>query len=74
MPGHTGVILANNVIASNDSATGKFIKNYTLDTWAERYVNKGGFKMTPVCPDIEPLPVPVGEIMIVSGLGTVTRS
>lgn len=45
MSGHTGVILANNVIASNDSATGKFIKNYTLDTWAERYVNKGGFKI-----------------------------
>lgn len=43
--GHTGIILADNVIASNDSATGKFLKNYTLDTWSARYVDKGGFKI-----------------------------
>lgn len=45
MPGHTGIILADNVIASNDSASGKFLKNYTLDTWSARYVDKGGFKI-----------------------------
>ena len=43
--GHTGILLTDNVIASNDSATGKFLKNYTLDTWRERYVNKGGMKI-----------------------------
>ena len=45
MPGHVGIMLDNNVIASNDSATGKFLKNYTLDTWRDRYVTKGGFKI-----------------------------
>lgn len=45
IPGHTGIIMEDGTIASNDSATGKFIKNYTLDTWARRYVDKGGFKI-----------------------------
>jgi len=45
IPGHAGIIMADNTIASNDSATGKFIKNYTLDTWRARYVDKGGYKI-----------------------------
>lgn len=45
IPGHTGIILDDNVIASNDSGTGKFIKNYTLDTWQKRYADQGGFKL-----------------------------
>lgn len=45
IPGHTGILLDDNVIASNDSASGKFLKNYTLDTWRQRYVDKGGFKV-----------------------------
>lgn len=45
IPGHVGIMLDDGVIASNDSATGKFIKNYTLDTWQKRYVEKGGFKV-----------------------------
>jgi len=43
IPGHVGIYLAGDVIASNDSQSGKFIKNYTLDTWKARYVTKGGF-------------------------------
>lgn len=45
IPGHTGIFLRDGVIASNDSQTGKFLKNYTLDTWKKRYVDKGGFKI-----------------------------
>lgn len=41
--GHTGIIGANNVIMSNSSATGKFEENYTIETWTNRYVVKGGY-------------------------------
>lgn len=44
-PGHTGVYMSDSTIASNDSRTGRFIKNYDLDTWTRRYVNKGGFQI-----------------------------
>lgn len=40
--GHVGIILENNVIASNDSRTGKLLKNYTVETWHERYAKKLG--------------------------------
>ena len=42
-PGHAGVFMNDMTIASNDSKTGKFIKNYDLDTWMARYVGKGGY-------------------------------
>ena len=42
-PGHAGIFLEDGVIASNDSRTGKFIKNYTLGTWNTRYVFKGNY-------------------------------
>lgn len=42
-PGHCGVFMEDMTIASNDSRTGKFIKNFTLDTWIDRYVTKGGY-------------------------------
>jgi hypothetical protein len=42
-PGHAGFIMDDGTIASNDSYTGKFERNYTLDTWKERYQKKGGF-------------------------------
>lgn len=45
MPGHVGIFMEDGIIASNDSNTGKFLKNYTLDTWYKRYVEKGGFKI-----------------------------
>lgn len=44
-PGHVGIMMTDNVIASNDSASGKFLKNYTLDTWRKRYVDQGGYKI-----------------------------
>jgi len=31
--GHVGFVVENDVIASNDSRTGKFIKNFTVNTW-----------------------------------------
>ena len=32
-------------IASNDSRTGKFEENYTIDSWGDRYVRRGGYFM-----------------------------
>lgn len=43
--GHTGIVGKNGVIMSNNSYTGKFEANYTLDTWKQRYVIKGGYPM-----------------------------
>jgi hypothetical protein len=42
MSGHVGIVMGDGVIASNDSNTGKFIKNYTLETWTRRYAGHGG--------------------------------
>ncbi len=36
-PGHAGIFLAGNKIASSTSATGKFESNYTLATWQKRW-------------------------------------
>lgn len=44
-PGHVGIFMEDMTIASNDSATGRFIKNYNLDTWIARWVNKGGYQI-----------------------------
>lgn len=41
--GHTGIIMEKGNIASSDSATGKFLQNYTLSTWNNRYVKLGGY-------------------------------
>lgn len=43
--GHTGVIMSSKKIASNDSATGKFMENYTMESWTDRYVTKGGYPL-----------------------------
>ena len=39
--GHTGFVGENNVIMSNDSRTGKFLENYTIDTWNAYYKKRG---------------------------------
>lgn len=41
--GHTGIFLDSMNIASNDSKTGQFIKNYTLKSWRDFYGVKGGY-------------------------------
>ena len=38
--GHTGIFLSSTDIASNDSKTGKFLKNYTLTSWRTKFYNK----------------------------------
>lgn len=43
--GHVGIYLEDEKIASNDSMTGKFIVNFTTETWKKRYVDLGGFKV-----------------------------
>ena len=43
--GHVGIVMLDGKIASNDSRTGKLEENYTLDSWAERYVRRGGYFM-----------------------------
>jgi hypothetical protein len=44
-PGHVGIFAKNNSIMSNDSATGKFMANYTAETWYQRWVVKGGYRV-----------------------------
>ena len=43
--GHVGIYIGDNNIMSNDSRNGKFIKNFTLNSWQDRYVVAGGFPM-----------------------------
>lgn len=43
--GHAGVILNEGQIASNDSRTGLWTLNYTIDSWARRYRGIGGFPL-----------------------------
>lgn len=42
-PAHCGVFMSDMTIATNDSRTGRFIKNYDLDTFYARYATKGGY-------------------------------
>jgi hypothetical protein len=45
-PGHVGGFGLNNTIFSNDSRKeflGKFLMNYTLQKWIDRWVTKGGY-------------------------------
>jgi hypothetical protein len=41
--GHTGIMAMNEHILSNDSQSGLFVDNFTLDSWKDRYVKIGGF-------------------------------
>lgn len=41
--GHTGICGMNGKIMSNNSATGIFKENYTIDSWIKRYRVMGGF-------------------------------
>lgn len=41
--GHTGIFDQGQKIMSNDSRTGLFKMNYTLDSWVARYRKIGGF-------------------------------
>lgn len=41
--GHTGIVGEYLTIMSNDSATGKWITNYTVDSWRKRYGSTGGY-------------------------------
>lgn len=43
--GHVGIKGEKDLIMSNNSNTGKFEENYTLDGWKLRYVDKGGYPM-----------------------------
>lgn len=45
IPGHCGIFLTTNRIASNDSKTGKFQDNYSLDSWAREMRDKRGLKI-----------------------------
>lgn len=44
-PGHVGFFMDDMTIASNDSATGKFVKNYSLETWRNRWEKVGGYEV-----------------------------
>lgn len=41
--GHTGILGESGWILSNDSATGMWLENYTLQSWIARYRTKGGY-------------------------------
>ncbi len=43
--GHVGIVGNNNTIMSNDSYTGKFMANYTISNWHNRYVVAGALPM-----------------------------
>lgn len=43
--GHAGIMGKEGIIMSNDSFTGLFSENYTLETWKARYVIAGGYPM-----------------------------
>lgn len=39
--GHVGIFMEDGLIASNDSRTGKFLQNYTFETWKSYYGKRG---------------------------------
>jgi hypothetical protein len=41
--GHTGICGENGVVMSNDSRTGMFMENYTIDSWNRYYKERLGF-------------------------------
>lgn len=43
--GHTGVIVENECICSNDSLKGTWEKNYTISSWVKRFRQYGGYPL-----------------------------
>lgn len=43
--GHVGILLDNNLIASNNSNTGKWDTHFTIASWVARYRTLGGYKI-----------------------------
>jgi len=41
--GHVGIIGDKGTIMSNDSNTGKFLQNYTIESWTSRYKIRGNY-------------------------------
>lgn len=41
--GHVGIVGYDGDVMSNDSKTGKFKINYTIESWTKRYKNKGEY-------------------------------
>lgn len=41
--GHAGIAGENGIIMSNDSNTGKFLENFTVESWRNRFERKGGY-------------------------------
>lgn len=41
--GHVGIVGNNGIVYANNSWTGKWSTNYTLDTWKEHYHKAGGY-------------------------------
>lgn len=41
--GHVGIVMLNGRIASNDSRDGIFRENYSIESWRDRYVRRGGY-------------------------------
>lgn len=41
--GHVGIVGKGGIVMSNDSGTGLFSENFTLNSWRKRYVGKGGY-------------------------------
>lgn len=47
MVGHTGIYMGGGVIASNESfgkKKGQFVENFTMESWRNRYEDRGGFE------------------------------
>lgn len=42
-PGHVGIVAKGRTVMSNDSRTGQFMQNYTVDSFRRRYAQTGGF-------------------------------
>lgn len=43
--GHTGIVGENGTIMSNNSETGLFEENYTVDSWVAKFRRQGGFPL-----------------------------
>lgn len=43
--GHVGIVGFNGSIMSNDSRTGTFEQNFTLDSWKRYYIDRGRYPM-----------------------------
>lgn len=43
--GHCGIVMDGESVASNSSRDGRFMINFTLTSWRQRFVNLGGYPM-----------------------------